>query len=251
MRNAKKAAMVVAALVAIAVLTAALFGRRPAFEAVPEGADRLTAGAPEVVGSRLEPYTRVLGVPVSRRGMDVRVRELQDGFEVVYDFDPGDPAVEDRMILDRESLAPRTRAFPGQSFRYRGDEMEAVVERQDGTVDTIMFQYGGDVFEVSVLDLVAVARDPEEGDAYRVAWGNFADADQWLAEVRVRGEEVVSGPGGESFDTRIVDVLFPSGELRRFWLASRPPYKVRQRRFDRGRLVTSGWDLVEYRTGSG
>jgi hypothetical protein len=194
MRNAKKAAMVVAALVAIAVLTAALFGRRPAFEAVPEGADRLTAGAPEVVGSRLEPYeasyalvTRVLGVPVSRRGMDVRVRELQDGFEVVYDFDPGDPAVEDRMILDRESLAPRTRAFPGQSFRYRGDEMEAVVERQDGTVDTIMFQYGGDVFEVSVLDLVAVARDPEEGDAYRVAWGNFADADQWLAEVRGYG----------------------------------------------------------------
>jgi hypothetical protein len=101
--------------------------------------------------------------------MDVRVRELQDGFEVVYDFDPGDPAVEDRMILDRES------------------QMEAVVERQDGTVDTIMFQYGGDVFEVSVLDLVAVARDPEEGDAYRVAWGNFADADQWLAEVRGYG----------------------------------------------------------------
>jgi hypothetical protein len=49
----------------------------------------------------------------------------------------------------------------------------------------------------------------------------------------------------------MVDVRFADGELRRFWLAAEPPYKVRQRRYELGRLVTSGWELVEYRAGAG
>ncbi len=92
---------------------------------------------------------------------------------------------------------------------------------------------------------------PPEGSAYHVAWANFANEDQWSAEVRVRGREAVAGPGGQTFDTQMVDVRFADGELRRFWLAAEPPYKVRQRRYELGRLVTSGWELVEYRAGAG
>ena len=74
--------------------------------------------------------------------------------------------------------------------------------RESTRIGTMSLRFGDDVFEVSVLDLVAVAYEPEVGQAFFIGWTNFGDTDQWWADVRVQGEETVSGPDGELFDPR-------------------------------------------------
>ena len=249
----KRATYVIGGVALVVAFVGLLFGRAPAFESVPGSATRVTAGSGQVQGAMIQPYraryatgTRALGIGLSRSTMDVEVSQTADGLQVVYDYAPDNPAVQDQMLLDRATLAPITRAFPGQTLTFRGAEMVVELRRPEGKMDTVFRTYGGNVFEVSVLDLVTVAAQPKDGDAFFIGWNNFVAENEWLAEVRVQGEETVTGPAGEAFATRIVDVRFPSGEVRRFWLASRPPYKIRQRRFEFGRLVQSGWDLVSF-----
>lgn len=199
------------------------------------------AGDPGLVGSRIRPYralyeTRswVLGLPVKRGQVRASVHRTPDSLVVGYDFG----GFVDQILMDPATLAPIARTFPGQDFVFFRQRVEALV---GGGSEPLVFDFPQAVFEVSVLDLVEVAAG--EGER-RLAWDNFNAPEGSLAHVSTVRHDTLDLPDGTRVATRVVDMGFADGRVRRYWLSDRPPYKIRQRTFERGRAIVSGWDLI-------
>lgn len=222
-------------------------GLGPKSRALGDEVAVLQVGAPGVAGPMLLPYlaryttsTRVLGVPIKRGAIDVTLDRTDEGVAVTYGFGGG---FTDEMLLDDETLGPVRRGFPGQRFLFEGNRVRAELGEEEASPDIRTFDFPGRVFEASVLDLVIVSGIDLPA---RIGWNNFADPAEWIAHAREVGAEAIRTAAGETFETRIVDIGFADGTIRRYWLANRPPYKIKQRTFERGRSIVSGWDLDQF-----
>lgn len=228
---------------AFAVVVAGL-ALPPSFEAPAASAPTLAAGHPGVDGAAIEAFratyatrTRVLGIPV-KTGEVVMTAELHAD-SLVGTFAG---SLNDRVVLDRRTLAPLYREFPTQSFDFRGRQVIARVDRGEAT-DTLEFNFPEAPFEVSLLEWIAIGMGPDGARAARVAWDNFGDPDGALAELH-RAPATKNFAGGTA--TERVDVRFADGRIRRFWLSHEPPYKLHQTVFETGRLVVSTWELLDF-----
>lgn len=243
----------VGVVVVILALVAVLLQRMPAAVVVPDDARRVSgadfAGSPGQVGEYRAGYRRwtsLLGFTVDSSEGLVTVERTEPGSVDVL-FDLSNFGL-DRMRLNDADLMLEERAFgdpagAGQSFRRNGDTIEVQVRSGAGDTRDLSFTYPVPVLEPSVLEIPLGLLELEPGNAGYMAWSNFADeAEYWLAYRALRRSTITAA--GRTFETTQVRVRFPSGAQRDYWLVPEPPYKIRMVSYDRGRLITSGWELV-------
>lgn len=239
----------------ILVLSWLVLARPPGFGSVGTGAYRLAVGD-TLVDAAIRPFTatyrhttKILGfIPISTGAATLSVQPATIDPEMRLDATIVlSNANEDRIQLDRHTLAPLERTFDLQGggtvrLQFAGDRVTGTVT-QGSSVRDIDLQYDGPVFEVSLFELVFASIPLAPGFAARLAWDNMIDADALWADVRVAGNERVRAANGTTYDTQVVHVRFASGNIRWFWIAREPPYKIRVVNFSRGRAMYNTWDL--------
>lgn len=234
------AALAIAGLGAFFVM-----GLSPRAEMLPDTATVIEAGDSVIDASGIKPYSatysttwKVMGINLESGSIGVGMTEADSGLAITFDFGNA----TDSMLVNRVTLAPIRRNIPGQRLTFEGRRMTALVMLGDSTTERTM-QYPGQVFEVSILDLVALAA--AAAPPFQLGWPNFADEAGWLASVRETGAETLSTPAGQ-FETRIFDIGFADGKVRRYWMADRAPYKIKQKTFDRGEAIVYSWNLETF-----
>jgi len=242
MTGKRKAA--VSVFVVLGAVAVSFFAMSASPRARPLGpeAPLVEAGDSQVDAESIESYsarytlrTKVMGVPIESRPVEVTVERVDDELHVEFGF----PGLTDQMAFDGATLRPLRRGFPGQQFEFMGDRVVAQLGTEDTGLTERTFDFPWSVFEVSVLELVA------RGLALptRLPWDDFQNPDDALAHIRQVETETVRGPDGADVDTMVLDIGFSDGTLRRYWLSADPPYKIRQHSYDRGRALVSSWEL--------
>lgn len=253
----------VLALLALVLVAYAILSRTPRFAPLPPATRAVVAGDPAVRGRSVLPFeasydrgARIMGAPLRQRPARLRVQAAGESLLVaVIQLGEGDAAITDSILLERATLRPISRRYPSSrgpvQLVFRRDRIVGKVTDGTGATAPLYFAFDAPVFEVSLLELVLGALALGSGDAVRLAWDNLqSPADAW-ADVRVLGEERIAARNGETYDTRVIQVRFASGNLRQFWIADRPPYKIRLRNYQRGRAAFTWWELRDVTVGDG